>query len=628
MAHMIRCSVVAVLLACLVVLSGCATPVGVNKLSPRDSYRDAYANPLNSGVLSDQAKFVLNRYNLLQKFTKEPAAAIADLHQKALHEDRGDILYALAECCYLYGGLLANSYDSEKQATAPDYFLLSTLYSFYFISGERSRQSLNIFDHRVRASVDMFNYGLWQGLTTGENGKLVLEPKLRKLPFGQINITLDTTHFPWKMAEFASFEPADKYAVRGVSVRNRTAGIGLPLIAVKKAAGKAASVGQTVPATAALRIQGDLSALAAGTATASLELYSTQDVSTVYDKNKTAIPLETDFTTPLAYTLEGSELFDLGLSGFLGREPNKIPDGLYLQEPYRPGKIPVVFVHGTASNPVWWVEMFNTLSFDPLIRHNYQFWYFVYTSNKVVAMSAAELREALSAKVAALDPQGNDPALQQMVVVGHSQGGLLTKFTAVDTGEKLVEALTGKTLDQLEMSAESKIRIKDLLVIKPLPFVKTVIFMSTPHRGSFQSKAWSRNLVRSLIKLPAKLVQASMDMFDYMTDDVKRLLGGKVSITSADSMSPDNPVMKALAEIPLAPGVKGHSIIAVQGDGDPKLGNDGVVEYKSAHLDGMASEFIVKSGHSSQLNPLAIDEVRRILVEGVANPPLKGAISK
>lgn len=95
----------------------------------------------------------------------------------------------------------------------------------------------------------------------------------------------------------------------------------------------------------------------------------------------------------------------------------------------------------------------------------------------------------------------------------------------------------------------------------------------------------------------------------------KNSWGEKTIITSADSMSPDNPVIKALAEIPLAPGVTGHSIIAVKGDGDPKLGNDGVVEYSSAHLDGMASEFIVKSGHSSQLNPLAIEEVRRILVE-------------
>jgi len=32
----------------------------------------------------------------------------------------------------------------------------------------------------------------------------------------------------------------------------------------------------------------------------------------------------------------------------------------------------------------------------------------------------------------------------------------------------------------------------------------------------------------------------------------------------------------------------------------------------SAHIDGMESEFIVRSGHPSQLQPLAIDEVRRI----------------
>jgi hypothetical protein len=84
-------------------------------------------------------------------------------------------------------------------------------------------------------------------------------------------------------------------------------------------------------------------------------------------------------------------------------------------------------------------------------------------------------------------------------------------------------------------------------------------------------------------------------------------------------MSPDNPLIKTLSEIPLAPGIKGHSIIAVQTDGDPKLGNDGVVEYTSAHLNGMESEFIVRSDHSSQLNPLAIDEVRRILVEHLSD---------
>jgi pimeloyl-ACP methyl ester carboxylesterase len=615
MPRMTVCSARALVLLCALLLYGCATPIGVNKASPRDAYRDARANALNAGVLSDQAKYVLNRYDLLKKFDSEPAATIAVLHEKALHDDRGDILYALAEGSYLYGSQLVDRYQEEEQKLAPDYFLLSALYSYYFVSGERSRQSLNIFDHRARAAVDMYNFGLWQAFATGDTEGLFLQTAERKLPFGAISISLDTSKLPWKMEEFEKFLPSDKYMVRGVSVRNRTAGIGLPLIALRKKADTGFSSGQAVAMTAILRVQGDLAALNAGIARAALEIYSTQDTSTI-DAKGTAIPLESDLTSPMAYMLEGSEFFDLGLSAFLGREPNKMPDGLYMTEPFRPGKIPVVFVHGTASNPVWWVEMFNTLRFDPLIREKYQFWYFVYTSNKAVANSAAELRDALRDKVAMLDPQGKDPALQQMVVAGHSQGGLLTKFTAVDTGDSLVRALTGKDLDALQMSAESKDRVRRLLVIKPLPFVKEVIFLSTPHRGSYQSKAWNRNLVRRLISLPANLVQNSMEYFEYMNDDVKKLMGGeKTIITSADSMSPDNPVIKALAEIPLAPGVTGHSIIAVKGDGDPKLGNDGVVEYSSAHLDGMASEFIVKSGHSSQLNPLAIEEVRRILVE-------------
>jgi pimeloyl-ACP methyl ester carboxylesterase len=617
------------LLVWLVFLAGCATPVGVNKVSPRESYQDTYANPLNAGVLSDPSKYVLDRYDLLEKFDKEPAAVIAVLHEKALYDDRGDILYTLAECSYLYGSQLGDSYQEKEQKLAPDYFLLSVLYSVYFVKRERSSQRLNIFDRRARAAVDIYNFGMWQGFATGDTEGLVLEAGARKLPVGSISISLDTSQFPWKLEEFGKFLPADQYAVRGVSVRNRTSGVGLPLIAVRKDADKRVSGGQTMPVTAILRIQGGVAALSAGTARASLELYSTQDTSTANMNDGIAIPLESDLTTPMAYTLEGSELFDLGLMSFLGREPNKIPDGLYMTAPYRSGKIPVVFVHGTASNPVWWVKMFNTLRFDPLIREKYQFWYFVYTSNKIVASSAAELRDALRDKVASLDPQEKDPALQQMVVVGHSQGGLLTKFTAVDTGDILVRALTGKNLDALEMPEESKDRLRHLLVLKPLPFVKKVIFLSTPHRGSFQSKGWSRNLLRWLVTLPVTIVQNSMEYYDYMTDDVKKIMGGKKTFfTSVDGMSPDNPMLKALAEIPLAPGVQGHSIIAVQTDGDPKLGNDGVVEYSSAHLDGMASEFIVKSDHSSQLNPLAIDEVRRILVENLTEGLGTGVVAR
>jgi hypothetical protein len=85
--------------------------------------------------------------------------------------------------------------------------------------------------------------------------------------------------------------------------------------------------------------------------------------------------------------------------------------------------------------------------------------------------------------------------------------------------------------------------------------------------------------------------------------------------TSITNMNPDNRFIKSLAEIPIADGVVAHSIIAVQGDGPPEQGDDGVVKYLSAHIDGVASEKIVRSGHSTQGHPETIQEVKRILVE-------------
>jgi hypothetical protein len=85
-------------------------------------------------------------------------------------------------------------------------------------------------------------------------------------------------------------------------------------------------------------------------------------------------------------------------------------------------------------------------------------------------------------------------------------------------------------------------------------------------------------------------------------------------------MTPGNPFLRTLADIPVAPGVAAHSIIAVRGSGPPETGSDGVVSYASAHIEGVESEFVVRSGHSAQSNPEVILEVRRILLEHVATP--------
>ncbi|MFT5728951.1 MAG: pimeloyl-ACP methyl ester carboxylesterase [Desulforhopalus sp.] len=600
-------------LSAVALLAGCATPIGIKQVSPHDSYRELMANPLTEGVASNATKIVLRRFNLVWEHKNDPAAVIEFLHDKALHDDRRDTLYALAELSYLYGERLEKSVAEAEKMLAPDYFLLASIYAYLFLLDDRIEPVPNAFDIRARTAWDLYNFALWRGMQTGNAGALNLTAAVRKLPVGALAITVDLSKYPWTLEEFERFESVDKYVVRGISIRNRSKGVGSALIGVKKGS-KEVPFPQAVPTTVFLRINANLVELTAGTATASLEFYSAYDENLLEVKERHP-PLETDTTTPAAYVLETSKLWGLGLGAFWGKGFESIPNGLHLTQPYRPGRIPVVFVHGTFSNPAWWAEMLNTLRGDPILQQKFQFWAFLYNSSAPIVVSAADLRDALSNKVAQLDPKGKDPALREMVVVGHSQGGLLSKLTVVDTGDSLVLALTGKNLESQGLPEDKKAMARQLLVVEPVPEVKRVVFISTPHRGSILSKQWVRTLIKKIVTLPIRIVETTLGLNDYFSDDVKKIIGSSKVPTSIDSMSPDNPVLKTLADTPLAPGVVGHSIIAVKGEGDPKLGDDGVVAYTSAHLEGMASEFIVRTGHSSQGHPFTIEEVRRILLE-------------
>jgi triacylglycerol esterase/lipase EstA (alpha/beta hydrolase family) len=260
--------------------------------------------------------------------------------------------------------------------------------------------------------------------------------------------------------------------------------------------------------------------------------------------------------------------------------------------------------------------MLNTLRADPVIRKRFQFWFFQYNSNNLITISAAQLRETLSGMVGKLDPKGQDPAMQQMVVIGHSQGGLLTKMTAVTPGDNLWKSFSDKSLDELDTSPEIKDQVRRMLFFEPLPFVTRVVFIATPHRGSFLSKQWVRNLVRRVVTIPVDLLFNKAEIYNKLSTQLKlpASMGNKVP-TSIDGMSAENPLLKSLVKLPVQPKVTGHSIIAVLPGMEIETGNDGVVEYTSAHIDGLASEFIVRSPHSCQGHPFTIEEVRRILME-------------
>jgi pimeloyl-ACP methyl ester carboxylesterase len=280
-------------------------------------------------------------------------------------------------------------------------------------------------------------------------------------------------------------------------------------------------------------------------------------------------------------------------------------------DPYVSGRIPVVFVHGTASSPARWAEMLNEFLGDPAIVSRYQFWFFTYNTGNPIPFSAMHLREQLQEALDDVDPQDASSSLSRMIIIGHSQGGLLTKMTVVSSGERFWEHISPEPFSQARMKAETRDLLQRSIFVEPLPFVERVIFVATPHRGSFRARGITGKIARSVVSLPARLSRLTLDLIQL--DPAGAVQKARRMPTSIDNMDPDNVFIQTLAALPVATGVRVNSIIPVKGTGPFEEGNDGVVSYASAHLDGVESEFIVRSGHSTQSNPQTIEEVRRIL---------------
>jgi pimeloyl-ACP methyl ester carboxylesterase len=437
-----------------------------------------------------------------------------------------------------------------------------------------------------------------------------------ELPFGRVYVAVNPSGFEWHNRRVLALTPVEEVAVRGLANRYRHPGIGAPLAATTQPLvaerGIQVAPRMKLPVTAVLRLDAPRRQLAQRELSATLDLYHTYDVAATAIAGKN-VPLEADETAVLAFTLASPEIWERELKAFFsGVLSESTPTQLAAIDAYRPGRIPVVFVHGTASSAGRWGDMVNDLLNDPRIRDRYQFWFFTYDTGNPVLYSAALLREALRDAVRKLDPAGVDPVLSEMVVVGHSQGGLLAKALVVDSGDRVWDAIAYKPFDKIDLSPEQRDLLRRAVFIKPVPNVRRVVFIATPHRGSFLTEYPVAELLGRFLTLPVRIVQTAAELARNTGDF--RINPRNLGSGSLFGMTPNNPVLQAMAAAPIVPGVHAHSIIAVAGNGPVEGSNDGVVAYSSSHLDGVDSEYIVRSTHSTQSNPYTIEEVRRILL--------------
>jgi len=324
--------------------------------------------------------------------------------------------------------------------------------------------------------------------------------------------------------------------------------------------------------------------------------------------------LAADFSAPIAVLLSHGRNRSIDLQALFFTSRLISSAALYQFQPYDPKKIPVVFVHGLLSRPEAWTQALNGLLADPKIRDRYQFWFFLYPTGLPVWKSAAVLRSELERYHRVFEAHGANPNLHRMVLVGHSMGGLISSLMIREGGDRLWHQFSDVPPDRMRLSPGAKKQLMDLIYFSPREDVSRVIFVSTPHRGSYLALNPIAAFASNLIQLPFKvLTQDRSELIRSVRDDAKSLFVAPAN--SIRFLQAKSPLLLSILKLPLSKQVTYHSIIGDRGKGDTPDSSDGVVPYWSSHLDGAASEKIVPSGHGANENPQGIEEIRRILAQ-------------
>jgi pimeloyl-ACP methyl ester carboxylesterase len=590
---------------------GCA-PVTVQQTTLQHTYTDVRADVVTTGELSLMTQQAL-RMQGLQVAAQEPQQAFQDLAARSAREPDDDQQVALAEIALLN----AMRHESSNPTTAADWYVLAAARSYDFIAAKASESSL--FDlryERMRVFYLRAVAGFVQQLKSASGSFAAYQ---RTILGQQYAVDIASGPGLFDPNTFDELLFAAEMDFEGLINRYRRFGFGLALVGYRKntlaqpADRFFPKAGTTRTVTVLLRFE-PAAPEKPTQRRAHLCFYDAMNVEAIA-LNGVQVPLAADFTAPFGLAISRGRLKSIGLSQTLSSASWLDEAGFYMMEPFDPHKIPIITVHGLLSSPVTWINLQNDLLGDPVLRKHYQIWHFFYPAGLPILVSAQLFREKLEELYNFFDPHAQLPALQNAVVIAHSMGGLIAKTAVSDSGDRLWERTFQKPEADLALSATLREELDRLLRFHRDPFIKRVVFICVPHRGSILAESFAGHIGRMLIAVPATVLTPVHLLMNQasaaLAPDVKE--GLQEDLTSIRGLSPLNPFIQALAGVAIDKGVPFHSIIGDRGLGDGEQGSDGVVPYKSAHLEGAESELIVPSDHAATAHPLTVLEVKRIL---------------
>ena len=324
-------------------------------------------------------------------------------------------------------------------------------------------------------------------------------------------------------------------------------------------------------------------------------------------------PLAANFSTPYGLWLAQNNLGKAAYLTLIDRDNRLTTPHLYMLEPYNPNKKVIVLVHGLASSPEAWIRLTNDIMGDKVLRENYQVWQVFYSTNMPITESRFQIYALLKQSFAQVN--ANASAKNDAVLIGHSMGGIIARLLVSDAD------VTQKALSMMSNRQLNKYKnvpiVSQRMNIQDIPNFSRAIFLSAPHHGTAYADLWFTRAARKVIKLPGAFLTAVGDTLQSQEHDfsdlAKQIDQGLIQNGPSD-LSYKSKFMVLTSDIVPRKGLLFHSIMGNNTDSnDPNVITDGVVPYKSAHLDGAVSEKIIKGGHSIQETPEAVLELRRIL---------------
>lgn len=370
-----------------------------------------------------------------------------------------------------------------------------------------------------------------------------------------------------------------------------------------------------INATTLLRFPGETLEEVLATRDVRLEAYSPDATASIMLRDQ-EVPLAANFTAGYGVWLAQSGFAGESLRTLFGRGEGIREPHIYLMQPYDPNRRIIFMLHGLASSPEAWVNLANEIMGDPEMRRHYQVWSVYYPTNAPIALNRYTVSNAFNRTLRHFDPKGTAPASHDMVFIGHSMGGVIARLMLSTSGEVLWTDAVERYNLQGERLKRVETRLQPLLHFTPQPNVERAIFIASPHKGTDAAGNRLGRMIGKLVRLPLTILGKFADVFldlQPQGEDGGKPKEPRIS-TSIDNLKASDPFIEVSSTLPIAPGLKYHSIIAQRKAEVPVAqSDDGLVPYWSSHLDGALSEKVVISGHSVQETPEAVLEVRRIL---------------